>query len=87
VSKRSDNLAFALGVPVEPASVPRLALSIAEACAVLGVGHDFWTEHISPEIRIVRVGRRKLVPVGELVAWIDRHAESTSDTVARRRAA
>jgi len=73
-------------VPADPARpelalpvagrLPRLTLSVSEACDVLGVGHDFWQEHIAPEIRIVRAGRRKLVPVTELVRWIDRHAEA-----------
>jgi excisionase family DNA binding protein len=53
-------------------SVPRLALSISEACQALGVSHDFWSEHIGPELRIRRVGRRKLVPVAEIERWLER---------------
>lgn len=56
-------------------ALPRLSLSVAEACATLGVGWDFWHEHVEPELRVVRVGRRKLVAVSELVAWLDRHGE------------
>jgi excisionase family DNA binding protein len=55
--------------------VPRLALSIEEACQALGVGWDYWREHVAPEVRIVRLGRRKLVPVTELQAWLEAHAE------------
>lgn len=54
---------------------PRLALSISEACGVLGVSHDFWHEHIAPDVRIVRRGRRKLVPTDELRRWLDSNAE------------
>ncbi len=54
---------------------PRLALSITEACGVLGVSHDFWHEHIAPDVRIVRRGRRKIVPVDELRRWLDSNAE------------
>lgn len=53
----------------------RLALSTAEACDALGVSWDFWREHVEPELRVVRRGRRKLVAVAELEAWLDREAE------------
>ncbi len=57
------------------AQVPRLALSVEEACASLGVSWDFWREHIAGGVRIVRAGRRKLVPVRELERWVSEHAE------------
>jgi excisionase family DNA binding protein len=53
----------------------RLAVTVAEACEALGVSWDFWREHVAPELRIVRRGRRKLVPVSELSAWLERNAE------------
>lgn len=56
-------------------NVPRLALSISEACDAIGVSHDFWIEHIAGEVRIVRRGRRKLVAVEELRRWLDANAE------------
>ncbi len=56
--------------------VPALALSVDDACQALGVGWDFWREHIEADVRIVRVGRRKLVPVSELQRWLDDHAEA-----------
>jgi hypothetical protein len=58
------------------AAVPRLALSVGEACEALGVGHDFWHEHIAPEVPTVRRGRRKLVPVRELERWLEANAEA-----------
>ncbi len=45
------------------APVPRLALTVEEAAAALGVGEDFFREHVASEVRIVRRGRRKLVAV------------------------
>ena len=61
----------ATSVNVSP--VPRTALSIEEACASLGVSWDTWNEHIAPEIRIVRLGRRQLVPVVEIQRWLDKN--------------
>ena len=55
--------------------VPRLAVSVGEACDALGVGWDFWQEHVAPEVRIVRRGRRKLIPVSELARWLEDNAE------------
>jgi hypothetical protein len=59
--------------------VPRIALSVAEAAVALGVSPDFFTEHIAPELRLVRRGRKKLVAVRELEAWLERTAARTVD--------
>jgi excisionase family DNA binding protein len=55
---------------------PALALSIEQACHALGVSWDTWRSSIEPDMRIVRLGRRKLVPVTELQRWLDEHAET-----------
>ena len=55
---------------------PALALSVEQACDALGVSWDTWRAHIEPDVRLVRLGRRKLIPVSELQAWLDRNAES-----------
>lgn len=60
--------------PVAP--VPRLALSVEEACEALGCSWDFWREHVEPEVRVVRRGRKKLVPVRELERWLEAQAEA-----------
>ena len=59
------------------APVPRTALSIEEACESLGVGWDLWKSSIEGELRIVRLGRRRLVPVSELERWLAANAERT----------
>lgn len=56
---------------------PALALSIEQACQALGVGWDLFHTSIEPELKIVRIGRRKLIPVRELERWLDAHAETT----------
>ncbi len=47
-------------------SAPALALSVEQACEALGVSWDTWRAHIESDVRLVRVGRRKLIPVSEL---------------------
>lgn len=54
---------------------PRLALTVNESCEALGVGHDFFSEHVAPELRIVRRGKRKMIAVAELERWLDANAE------------
>jgi excisionase family DNA binding protein len=58
-------------------AVARLALSPAEAAQALGVSRDFLDEHIAPELRIVRRGRRKLIAIRELERWLEREAALT----------
>lgn len=56
-------------------SVPRIALDPAEAAEAIGVSRAFFYENVLAELRIVRRGRRRLVPVRELERWIDENAE------------
>ena len=59
------------------AAIPRLAYSPDEAARALGVSRDYLDEHIGSELRWIRRGRRKLVAVAELEAWLDRAAART----------
>jgi hypothetical protein len=61
-------------------NVPRLALDVSECCAALGCSWDFWQQHVAAEVPIVRRGRRKLVPVRALEAWLDENAHAVLDT-------
>jgi acetyl-CoA carboxylase carboxyltransferase component len=56
-----------------------LALDVSECCAALGCSWDFWSEHVAPEVRIVRRGRRKLIAVAELERWLDENAHAVLD--------
>jgi hypothetical protein len=60
--------------------VPRLALSVDECCASLGCSWDFWNEHVAGEVKVVRRGRRKLIPIAELQRWLDENAELLLET-------
>lgn len=64
---------------------PRLALSADEAAASIGVSRDFFDEHVRPELRIVRRGRRLLVPVREIDHWLEREASRALDPIQNRR--
>ncbi len=55
--------------------VLRLALTKAEAAEAIGVSVDFFEDHIMRELRIVRRGRRRLIPVTELTRWLEASAE------------
>ncbi len=55
--------------------VPRLALTKAQAAEALGVSMDFFEDHIMLELRIVRRGRRRLIPMTELTRWLETNAE------------
>lgn len=55
--------------------LPRLALSPDEAAAALGVSRDFLDEHIAPELRWIRRGRRKFIALRELERWLAESAK------------
>lgn len=57
------------------APIPRIALTIPEAAAALGVGPDFFDQHIRPEIKLIRRGSKRLVPLAELERWAAENAE------------
>jgi hypothetical protein len=57
----------------------RLALSRAEAASALGVSVDFFDQHVLPELRVVRRGRRRLIAIEELRRWLDDSAFRSVD--------
>lgn len=57
-------------------SIPRIALTPPEAAAAIGVGLDFFNANVAPDLRLVRRGRKRLVPVSELERWTAENAES-----------
>jgi hypothetical protein len=63
----------ALRLPEKP-RVPALALRLEDAAAALGVSLDFFNENVRPEVRVVRRGRLRLVPVAELERWLSENA-------------
>jgi excisionase family DNA binding protein len=65
----------AYGVKAQPtAPVPRVALTYDEAAAALGVSLSHFRRHVAPELRVVRSGAARLVPLSELQRWADHAA-------------
>lgn len=58
-----------------PTEIPRIALTPPEAAAAIGVGPDFFDQNVAPELRLIRRGRKRLVPVAELERWTAENAE------------
>lgn len=52
----------------------RLALTKSEAARSLGVSLDYFNDHIASELKWVRRGRRQLVSVRQLEAWLEKTA-------------
>ena len=58
--------------------VERLALTPTEAARCVGVGRSYFYAQILPDLRVIRRGRKTLIPVGELERWISRNLVRTS---------
>ena len=63
--------------PPVTAPIPRLALTREEAAFALGMSLNSFERHVQPTIRMVRLGRMRLVPVAELDRWLNEHAGRT----------
>src|SRR4051794_4488683 len=58
----------------------KLALSKADAANALGVSVDFLEEHVMQDLRIVRRGRRRLIPLAEWHRGLEANAPRTIDS-------
>jgi len=60
-----------------PAPGPRASYHVEEAAALLGIGRTFMFALIRDrKIRVVKIGRRTLVPATEITAFLERMGES-----------
>jgi excisionase family DNA binding protein len=61
----------------EPHTEPRYALSIDEACKTTGLGRTLIYEEIKEgRLSTLKIGRRRLVPVAALRAWLKSYEEA-----------
>jgi excisionase family DNA binding protein len=56
-----------------------LCLTLDEAAACLSVSRDSFDRFVRDELRLLRVGRRVLVPITELKGYIERNSCSILD--------
>ena len=56
-------------------NVPRVALTRLEAAASLGMSLDSFERHVQPELKLVRRGKLRLIPLVELERWAIENAE------------
>ena len=55
----------------KPATVPRLALNVAEAAQAVGISErELWRRIAGGELPVVRIGRRALIHVAALDAYL-----------------
>jgi excisionase family DNA binding protein len=56
------------------APIPRVALTREEAAAALGISLAHFRRHVQPDLRLVRSGGCRLIPVAELERWAQENA-------------
>jgi hypothetical protein len=59
--------------------VPRLALPIDQAAAAVGLSETNFRSNVLPQIRSIKVGRTRIVPVLELERWLYLNARFGDD--------
>jgi hypothetical protein len=70
--------------PTRASAIPRLALTPSEAAAALGMGLTSFKKYVQPQVRIVRRGKLRVIPVGELERWADENADRVVDGAVNR---
>jgi hypothetical protein len=58
-------------------ALPPVAVSREDAARALGMSVDSFERFVQPEVRLIRKGRLRLVPVAELERWAEANAERT----------
>jgi hypothetical protein len=52
----------------------RRALSPAHAAACLDMSEDCFQKYVAPELKWVRLGRKRIVPIEEIDRWLSENA-------------
>lgn len=55
----------------------RLLVSPDQAAERLSVSRDTFDRYVRPELRVVRIGRKVLIPADELARWVHENAART----------
>jgi hypothetical protein len=66
-------------------SPPRLGLTVEEAAKAVGMSESSFKRHVQPELRVVRRGSLRIIPVPEIERWLDGNATLAATTKAASR--
>lgn len=69
--------ALAAALLARATAPPRIALTKQEAAAAIGVSVDFFEQHVQPDLKLIREGRKVLIPTAELERWVRERAART----------
>lgn len=61
-------------------SAPRLGLTVEEAAEAVGMSESSFKRHVQPELRIIRRGRLRIIPVAEIERWLLENATFAATT-------
>lgn len=56
-------------------SMSPVAVTREAAAAALGMGLTLFSERVQPDLRVIRVGAKVLIPTSELKRWAQENAE------------
>jgi hypothetical protein len=60
-------------MPERPAP-PRLGLTVEEAAQAVGMSESSFKRYVQPELRIVRRGSLRIIPIPEIERWLESNA-------------
>lgn len=59
------------------APIPRIALTLPEAAAAVGMSPSSFERYVKPHVRTIRKGKLVQVPTRELERWVAENADYT----------
>jgi excisionase family DNA binding protein len=64
--------------------VVRLALTRREAAEALGISLNSFERHVQPEVKVVRRGKLRLIPISDLERWLEENASPMVEDLSDR---
>src|SRR4051794_17426098 len=59
---------------------PRLGLTVEEAAQAVGMSESSFKRHVQPELRVVRRGSLRIIPIPEIEGWLASNATLAGTT-------
>lgn len=60
----------------------KLLVSINRAIEMFDIGETLFREEVLPQLQMVKIGSRRLIPVSELEKWVDDHKGTSLSSAA-----